>query len=113
MGTSGSVSMQARDLEALEMRVKKKALEDRLAGRSEPTGGGSSAGGSSGRMSGGGGQDQASRDKELAMQLAEKARSEKAGSENRINEDKARADLAEEARAKAAARALALAATVK
>jgi hypothetical protein len=107
--------MQARDLEALEMRVKKKALEDRLAGRD--SGGSSSGGGNSGgggRMSGGmSGVDQAQRDKELAMEMAEKVRSQQAGSDNRLKEDANRANLAEEARAKAAARALELARSVR
>lgn len=121
MGTSGSTSMQAMELEKLEMLAKKKALQDRIAGRSEPSGGGSSSGGGRGgdggngsvSMRGGSGVDQAQRDKELAMEMAERVRSQQAGSDNRLREDANRANLAEEARAKAAARALELARSVR
>jgi hypothetical protein len=123
MGTSGSTSMQAMELEKLEMLAKKKALERAIAngGKSEPTGGGSSSGGGRGgdggngsvSMRGGSGVDQAQRDKELAAEMAERVRSQQAGSDNRLKEDANRANLAEEARAKAAARALELARSVR
>jgi hypothetical protein len=123
MGTSGSTSIQAMELEKLEMLAKKKALERAIAngGKSEPTGGGSSSGGGRGgdggngsvSMRGGSGVDQAQRDKELAAEMAERVRSQQAGSDNRLKEDANRANLAEEARAKAAARALELARSVR
>jgi hypothetical protein len=123
MGTSGSTSMQAMELEKLEMLAKKKALERAIAngGKSEPAGGGSSSGGGRGgdggngsvSMRGGSGVDQAQRDKELAAEMAERVRSQQAGSDNRLKEDANRANLAEEARAKAAARALELARSVR
>jgi hypothetical protein len=118
MGTSGSTSMQAMELEKLEMMAKKKALQDRIAGRdsgNNSSGNNNSGGGrmSGGSASGGGGQDQAARDKELAAELAEKARSQQAGSDNRLKEDTNRANLAEKAREDAARRALALASSVR
>jgi hypothetical protein len=123
MGTSGSTSIQAMELEKLEMLAKKKALERAIAngGKSEPAGGGSSSGGGRGgdggngsvSMRGGSGVDQAQRDKELAAEMAERVRSQQAGSDNRLKEDANRANLAEEARAKAAARALELARSVR
>lgn len=98
----------------LAQQLEEKRLREALAGggqqQQQSVGNARGAGGGGGS---GGGVDQAARDREFAANLAERARSQKADSDNRMAEDTNRSNLQDQSLEKKRAAALALMAATR